>query len=236
MRKYLALAAIAALSAALSASPALAGWSVNTNEADPFTPGTSKFIAVENGDQSALSIRCLEGQVSLLLIVPGSGGAAGDRGFIKIVTNSKSQVDASDEVLYATVLGAGIQFGDASILVYLKGAQKVSLRYELGNSISSLSFAGGRSLDGVIDKALKACGMSPPSEPGALAEPQASTPGKDCSGIPMENRTLDCAPSAQPISTTAQPGSAEWARASNACPRPNNFVADENDKWTCVKE
>ena len=56
-----------------------------------------------------------------------------------------------------------------------KGAQKVSLRYELGNSISSLSFAGGSSLDGVIDKALKACGMSQPSEPGALAEPQALT-------------------------------------------------------------
>ena len=96
MRKHLALAAIAAL----SASPALAGWSVNTNEADPFIPGTSKFIAVENGDQSGLSIRCLEGQVSLLLIVPGSGGAAGDRGFIEIVTNSKPPIDASDEVLY----------------------------------------------------------------------------------------------------------------------------------------
>jgi hypothetical protein len=160
MRKYLTLAAIVAL----SASPALAGWRVDTNEADPFTPGTSKFIAVENGDQSALAVRCIEGQVSLLLMVPGSGGAAGDHGFIKIVTNSKPPVDASDEVLYATVLSAGIQFGDASILVYLKGAQKVSLRYELGNSTSTLSFVGGSSLDGVIDKALKACGMSPPSE------------------------------------------------------------------------
>ena len=62
-------------------------------------------------------------------------------------------------------------------------------------------------MDGIIDKALKACGKA--------SEPQASPP---------------------PVSTTAQPGSPEWARASDACPRPYNFVADENDKWTCIKE
>ena len=39
-----------------------------------------------------------------------------------------------------------------------------------------------------------------------------------------------------PVSTTAQPGSPEWARASDACPRPNNFVEDDNGKWSCVKD
>ena len=39
-----------------------------------------------------------------------------------------------------------------------------------------------------------------------------------------------------PVSTTAQPGSPEWARASDACPLPNNFVEDDNGKWSCVKD
>ena len=56
-------------------------------------------------------------------------------------------------------------------------------------------------------------------------------------GMERMRRTLT-EPQASPpsVSTTAQPGSPEWARASDACPRPYNFVADENDKWTCVKE
>ena len=71
VKKYLALAVIAT---ALSASPAFAGWTVQKSEADPFAPnGTSTFIAMELGEGSGLSIRCLEGAISLLLVVQRAG-------------------------------------------------------------------------------------------------------------------------------------------------------------------
>jgi hypothetical protein len=230
----------AAIGAALVvlASPALGGWTVQRNEPDPFGPkGSAEFAAGEGNSSMALWIRCLQGKISLELVVEAFGVSEGDRANVKLIADSKDILeDNNAQVVETSSAFTGIQFGDEDTLNYLKGTQKLSVRAGVRGSSETVSFAGGKSMDGVIDKARKVCGMSPPSEPGALAEPQASTPGKDCSGIPMENRTLDCAPSAQPISTTAQPGSAEWARASNACLRPNNFVADENDKWTCVKE
>jgi hypothetical protein len=206
MKKYLALVVIAA---ALSASPALAGWTVQKSEADPFAPhGESTFIAMELGERSGLSIRCLEGTISLLLVVQASGASQGDPASVKLIADAKGVLDDNDaQVISATPLLTGVQFGDESTLDYLKGAQKLSLRYELRGFAATVSFAGGTSMDGIIDKALKACAKA--------SEPQAPPPS---------------------VSTTAQPGSPEWARASDACPRPYNFVADENDKWTCVKE
>ena len=60
-------AAFAAALAAL-ASPVFAGWSVEKNEPDPFAPNhTSTFISSEGGVGHKLVIRCLEGELSLLL-------------------------------------------------------------------------------------------------------------------------------------------------------------------------
>ena len=227
----------AALAVAL-ASPAFAAWRIVKNEPDPFGPkGSTEFAAGESNGSMALWIRCLQGKVSLELVVEAFGVSEGDRANVKLVADSKDILEDNDaQVVETSTDFTGIQFGDEDALDYLKGAQKLSVRVGVRGSSETVSFAGGKSMDGVIDKTLKACGKSSPSEPGALAEPQASTPGKDCSGIPMEKRTLDCALPVPPVSTTAQPGSPEWTRASNACPRPNNFVADENDKWTCVRE
>ena len=186
VKKYLALAVIAT---ALSASPALAGWTVQKSEADPFAPnGTSTFIAMELGEGSGLSIRCLEGTISLLLVVQASGASRGDPASVKLIADAKGVLDDDDaQVISATPLLTGVQFGGESTLDYLEGAQKLSLRYELRGFAATVSFAGGQSMDGIIDKALKACGKA--------SEPQASPRvGKDCSGIPMEQRTLDCAP------------------------------------------
>jgi hypothetical protein len=200
----------AAIGAALVtlASPALAGWTVQKSEPDPFAPkGTSTFIAMELGDQSGLSIRCREGTISLLLVVQATGAAQGDHAEVKLIADAKSVIDDNDaEVISSSPLMIGVQFGDEHTLAYLNGAQKLSVRYELPGFSATVSFGGGKSLADVIQKALKACGKS------ALIDP----------------------PSA--VSTTAEPGTIEWNRASDACPEPYNFVADKNDKWTCVKE
>ena len=177
------------------ASPALGGWTVQKNEPDPFGPrDRRKFAAGEGNSSMALWIRCLQGKISLELVVEAFGVSEGDRANVKLVADSKDILeDNNAQVVETSTAFTGIQFGDEDTLNYLKGTQKLSVRAGVRGSSETVSFAGGKSMDGVIDKALKACGMSPPSEPGALAEPQASTLGKDCSGIPMENRTLDCA-------------------------------------------
>jgi hypothetical protein len=169
------------IAAALSASPALAGWTVQKSEADPFAPnGAATFVAMELGEQSGLAIRCLEGKISLLLVVQASGASQGDLASVKLIADAKGVVDDDDaHVIWTTTVLNGVQFGDESTLDYLKGAQKLSLRYGLRGFTATVSFAGGKSMDGMIDKALKACGKA--------SEPPPS------------------------VSTTAQPGSPEWA-------------------------
>ena len=62
------------------------------------------------------------------------------------------------QVMSTTNFSTVIQFGDESTLEYLKGAQKISVRYTAGGSIATETFSGGKSLNDVIGKALKACG------------------------------------------------------------------------------
>jgi hypothetical protein len=128
-------AALAAAFAAL-ASPAFAGWSVQTSEADPFAPnGTSKFIAAELGEGSGLSIRCLEGKISLLLVVQAFGASRGDAAAVKLVADAKAVLEDDDaQVISATTVLTAVQFGDESTLDYLKGAQKLLVRYQLSAS------------------------------------------------------------------------------------------------------
>jgi hypothetical protein len=199
----------AAIGAALVAlaSPALAGWTIDTNEPDPFEPSKLRFIAGTIEGQAGLAIRCLEGGLSLVVTTSASNAATGDLAHLKIVADGKPPRDQDEAyVISSTADLTVVQFGDDATVAYLKGAKKVSVRYELGGARLTNTFGGGKSLDDVIQKALKACGKS------ALIEPPP------------------------PVSTTAQPGSPEWKRASDACPHPYNFVADEKDKWTCVKE
>ena len=142
-----------------------------------------------------------------MLIAGPSGASEGAPAAVKMIADAKGVYDEGPgpQVIKATTFGTAIQFGDEHTLNYMRGAQTLALRYEVGASSLTVSFGGGKSLDDVIQKALKACGKEP------LAPPP-------------------------PVSTTAQPGSPEWKHASDACPHPYNFVADENDKWTCVND
>jgi hypothetical protein len=192
------------------ASPAFAGWTTVKNEPDPFEPTKSTFIAAtvdDHGGLVGLAIRCLDGGLSLIVTNSASNAALGDLAHLKIVADGqppRDEVEAS--VISSTTQVTVVQFGDETTVAYLKGAKKVSVRYTLGGMMLTETFGGGKSLDDIIQKAMKACGKS------ALLEPPPS------------------------VSTTAEPGSAEWNRASDACPKQYNFVADKNDKWTCVKE
>jgi hypothetical protein len=161
MKKYLALAAIAAL----NASPALAGWTVERNEPDPFGPkGTTAFVAGEGNSSRALSIRCLEGKISLELVIEAFGVSEGERASVKLVADSKDILEDNDaQVVEASTAFTAIQFGDENTLNYLKGTQKLSVRAGVRGSYETVSFASGKPMDAVIDKALKACGMSPPA-------------------------------------------------------------------------
>jgi hypothetical protein len=197
MMDRLKTAALAVALAAL-ASPAFAGWRNVKDEPDPFGPkGTATFVAGESNGSISLWIRCLEGKISLELVVEAFGVSDGDRANVKLVADSKDiREDNYAQVVEASTDFTGIQFGDEDTLDYLEGAQKLSVRAEVRGSYETVSFAGGKSMDGVIDKALKACGKFSPSEDEPTpTEPPASPRGKDCSGIPMEKRTLDCAPS-----------------------------------------
>jgi hypothetical protein len=159
VKKYLALAAIAA---ALSASPTLAGWRVDENEPDPFAANAgSTFIASESsGFQTGLAIRCLDGQISLLLLTGASTAATeGEQISLKLIADYKGVIEDDDaHIVNATNVTTSIQFGNENSLDYLKGTQRVSLHYGLGASYETLSFLGGTSMDRVIDEARKACG------------------------------------------------------------------------------
>ena len=155
------LSILAPLAILLPCSAHAAGWSVQKNETDPFDKSKSTFIAGTFGDSGLLYIRCLEGNVSLLIGSGPSNASAGDTVDLKIVADSKDVQEEEAEVLNSTNAATAVQFGDASTLDYLEGAQKISVRYALSGAVATVSFAGGRSLNDVITKARKACGIQP---------------------------------------------------------------------------
>ena len=172
---------------------------------DPFEPSKSAFAAATTGELGDLVIRCLQGEISLLVTSIPSNATPGQAAHLKIVADGQPPRDEENaQVVHATAEGTTVYFGDEATVAYLKGAKKVSVRYTIGDTMLTETFGG--SLDDVIQKAMKACGKS------SLIEPPP------------------------PVSTAAEPGSPEWRRASAACPRPYNFVADKNDKWTCVND
>lgn len=114
-----------------------------------------------------LAIRCLEGATSLLVVSGPSNASAGEAVDLKLVADSKGIQEEDAEVIGTTDFTTSVQFGDASTLEYLDGAQKISLRYELGKAISTVSFSGGKSLTVVIAKARKACGLEASDAPKA---------------------------------------------------------------------
>lgn len=169
-----------------------AGWIVQENEQDPFDKTRSTFIALSKSEANMewLAIRCLDGDISLLVAAGASNASHGEQSELKIVADSLPVRDEKAVVLAATNSETDVQFGDQSTLEYLKGAQKVSVRYSLGGVLSTSSFSGGKSLADLIKKALTACGEIE-AEP---TEPPAPLHGKDCSAIPLAKRTLDCEP------------------------------------------
>ena len=190
-------AALAAAFATL-ASTAFAGWTITVNEPDPFGPkGTASFSAGEGAgnNSTALWIRCLEGKISLEVVIEAFGVSEGDRANVKLIADGKNVLEDIDaQVVETTTEITGIQFGDENTLDYLKGAQKLSVRSEVRNSYQTVSFAGGKPMDSIIDKALKACGkLSQSEDEPTPTQPPAAPRRKDCSGIPMEKRILDCA-------------------------------------------
>ena len=152
-------AALAVAFAAL-ASPAFAGWTTLKNEPDPFEPSKSTFVActVAEGDEG-LGIRCMERGITLVTTYGASNASVGDPANFKIVADGQPPRDEDAAyVLHATEESTAVQFGDETTLAYLKGAKKVAVRYELGGVRLTKTFAGGKPLDDVIQKALKACG------------------------------------------------------------------------------
>jgi hypothetical protein len=178
---------------AMFAFPALAGgWSIEKNEPDPFDKAKSTFVATTFAGAGALVIRCLQGDISLLVGSGPSNAAAGDSVELKLVADSKDVLDLDGEVLTATNFTTGVQFGDESTLEYLSGSQKISVRYTLAGATSTASFSGGRSLNDVIAKARKACGLQAsetqksPSQvsTGSQSSSGANTPSSKGTGKP----------------------------------------------------
>jgi hypothetical protein len=142
------------------ASPAFAGWVTMKNEPDPFEPSKSTFVAGDFEARSGLGIRCMQGSISLMLVDVGASNAAlGDHAPLKIVVDGQPPRD-EDEAIVTTATNetTNVQFGDETTLSYLKGAKKFWVRYTVGGTMQTQAFGGGKSLDDVIQKALKACG------------------------------------------------------------------------------
>jgi hypothetical protein len=152
----------------------------------------------------------------LLLTGASTAATEGEQISLKLIADYKGVIEDDDaHIVNATNATTSIQFGNENTLDYLKGTQRVSLRYGLGASYETLSFLGGTSMDRVIDEALKACGKFLPKP--TLTEPQAPPRvGKDCSGIPKEQGTLDCAP--QSIYPPAAIASPSWASRPDVSP------------------
>ena len=180
MRTHKLSAIVASCLIILPAVPAGASvWSVIKNEQDPFDKAKSTFIATTGTIGDGLAIRCLEGGISLLLLSGPSNASAGEPTELKIVADDlpvREEEDAA--VLAATNFSTSVQFGDKSTLQYLKGAQKISVRYSLGDAHATESFSGGRSLADVITKALKACGKEIVDPPKASTKTESVAPSK----------------------------------------------------------
>jgi hypothetical protein len=171
--RKLAFAALTLLTM-ISISPArAAGWFVEKNETDPFDTSKSTFVAGTTSGNDGFVIRCLEGAISLMLTSGPSNASAGDAVDLEIIADNKGVQEESAQVLTATSFFTAIQFGDASTLEYLNGAQKVSVRFTLAGARSTVSFAGGKSFTDVIAKARKACGiqLSESTKSSSLIEP-----------------------------------------------------------------
>jgi hypothetical protein len=167
--------------------PAIAaGWSVQKNEQDPFDKSKATFIAGAMGGGEGLAIRCLEGTISLLVIAAPSNASLGDTVDLRIVADDKAVQEEDAQVLGSTTFATSVQFGDSSTLDYLQGTQKISLRYTLAGATSTVSFSGGRSLNDVIARARKACGLLPSEAP------KATQPVQQKAAQPTDARNETC--------------------------------------------
>lgn len=167
-----------------------AGWTVEKNEQDPFDKSKSTFIAMTESSGAALGVRCLDGTISLVVISGPSNASVGDSVDLKIVADNKdAQEEETAVVLSTTMLFTSVQFGDQDTLSYLQGVQKISVRYTLAGSSSTVSFSGGKSLANVLGRVRKACGLDvgEPTKPSTLNDKSAQpTPT-----VPVANTTCE---------------------------------------------
>jgi hypothetical protein len=144
---------------AMLASPAFAGWTVVENDPDPFEPSKSTFIAGTIEQDGGFAIRCLQGGISLVVASGSSNATPGQLAHLKIVADGQPPRDENNSVVMGvTNDSTAVQFGDETTLNYLNGAQKVSVRYWLGDVVTTRTFDGGAPFASAIQKALKACG------------------------------------------------------------------------------
>ncbi len=177
--KWAATAAPPASEGSVSPSPKLSSptseWFIAKDETDPFDPAKSNFVAGTRNGMGDLAIRCLDGKISLLLISGPSNASVGASSELKIVADSMPvREEQNAQIMEVTTLSTSIEFGDEKTLEYLRGVNlqgvsKISVRYSVGDVVSTVSFEGGKSLADAIPKALKACGQS-------AAEPRVPTP------------------------------------------------------------
>ena len=159
-----------------------AGWSIEKNETDPFDNTKSTFIAETPGGTGILAIRCLEGDISLMIVSGPTNASTGDTVDLKIVADSKGVQEEEAAVIEATNFATAVQFGDASTLEYLNGVQKISIRYTLAGATSTVSFFGGKSLIDVIAKARKACGIQSSEASKTSPTVGSGNSGQSCQG------------------------------------------------------
>ena len=153
----------AALALAFSATAAHADiWNIIESEQDQFDRSKSTVIAQTKGAFGvSLSVRCLEGEISLLVDASPSSAAVGDKVPLKIVADHQPALDVDEaRVVASDNTGTGVQFGDELTLEYLKGAQKISVRVNLGGASETEVFSGGYTLANAIAMALRGCGKS----------------------------------------------------------------------------
>jgi hypothetical protein len=179
----------------LLAAPLVAhadGWSVETNEADPFDASKITFIAVNPNGSQYLWVRCLQGEVSLVLTTWAPNATVGDFVNMKLVVDGKPVRDEAGVVSTVGQQFTTVQFGNEWTLDYVEGSRKISVRYTIAGMTSTVSFFNGASLPKIITGARKACGLAS-DEIGAPAQNFPTRPLQDCSAIKPEDRTLTCA-------------------------------------------
>jgi hypothetical protein len=150
----------------LAGGSAYANWRVQTDEADPFDNTKRTFRAIGTGDDGvSLGVRCVDGQKSMMAIIPAGTLTEGNTVHLTIAIDSKPTHPEFDgrvlSIGNSFLLGgmAGVEFGykgDAPFS-FLRDAKKIYVKAATGNHIATYDFFDNGNLNDVLDRAEKAC-------------------------------------------------------------------------------